>query len=224
MSFDLIIWDCDGCLVDSEVIACAIPAALATASGYPITTEEYIERFAGKSAGNGASDLVGEAGYEQLDAAFHEKVYQETLRGFTDHLKPIEGLAAVLSGLHNPMCVASGSSVERNRHALTIVGLLPFFDGRIFCSSQVAQGKPAPDVFLFAAQQMGVAPAQCLVIEDSVPGVQAAKAAGMTVFAYLGGSHVSESWRERIKAEKPDSIFDDMPALPSLIEGYKKTS
>lgn len=193
---------------------------MSTASGCPITTEDYIERFAGKSAGNGVSDLADESGYEQLDAAFHEKVYHETLRGFTDHLKPIEGLDAVLSSLPVPMCIASGSSVERNRHALTIVGLLPFFDRRIFSSSQVAQGKPAPDVFLFAARQMGVEPARCLVIEDSVHGVQAAKAAGMTVFAFLGGSHVSAAWRTRIETEKPDLIFDDMAQLPRMIEGY----
>ncbi|MGE4352119.1 MAG: HAD family hydrolase, partial [Bdellovibrionales bacterium] len=185
MPFDLIIWDCDGCLVDSERIACEVPAALATAHGYPITTEEYIERFAGKPAGNGISDLAGEPGCESMDEAFHKRIYDETLKAFSERLRPIPGLAPLLREMDLPMCVASGSSVERIRHALSFVGLMSFFEDKIFSSTQVARGKPAPDIFLFAARQMGADPYKCLVIEVSVPGVQAAKAAGMTVFAYL---------------------------------------
>lgn len=217
-SFELIIWDCDGCLVDSELIACSVPAAIATAYGFPITTQEYLDRFAGQTAGTGIAELARANGCDALGEAYEKEVYQATLDGLTQGLKPIAGLADVLRRLTVPMCVASGSAVERNRHSLSLVGLLPFFDGHIYSSSQVAQGKPAPDIFLFAAAQMGADPARCLVIEDSVHGVRAAKAAGMTVFAYMGGSHVNAHWRERIAAEEPDIIFDDYAQLLPLMQ------
>lgn len=222
MPFDLVIWDCDGCLVDSELIACSVPAAIATSYGFPITTEEYLEKFAGQTAGAGIAELARANGCDALGEAYRTEVYQATLDEFTKQLKPIEGLDSVLHSLNMPMCIASGSAVERNRHALSIVGLLPFFDGRIFSASQVERGKPAPDIFLFAAAQMGVDPARCLVIEDSVYGIQAAKAAGMTVFAYLGGSHVNARWRQRIVLEKPDVVFDDYACFESLIQEQEK--
>ncbi len=223
MPFDLLIWDCDGCLVDSEVLACAVAAQCLTAIGYPLTGQEYVNRFAGQTIAATLAVLEAETGKPFADRFSLDSFRQQVLALFETSLKPTPYVAEVLPLLALPMCVASGSSLTRNARALALTGLGGYFDkDNLFSAEQVARSKPAPDVFLFAAEQMKAAPEKCLVIEDSVTGITAAKAAGMRVLAYLGGSHVSEMWRQRVAAAQPDALFDDMRALPEMVLHYKK--
>lgn len=220
MPFDLLIWDCDGCLVDSEVIACAVVAERLTSLGYPLTGPDYALRFAGKTTDYAVDEIERETGQSFADRFSYLECRAKILEAFETHLTPTAGVHEALSQLDLPMCIASGSGVERNTKALRLTNLLPFFEGRIFSSSQVPNGKPAPDVFLFAADQMKADPSRCLVIEDSVYGVQAAQAAGMKVFGYMGGGHVTEKWRESVLAACPDLLFDDMQVLPDLVASF----
>lgn len=222
MSPDLLIWDCDGCLVDSEVLACAVAAQCLTAIGYPLTGQEYVNRFAGQTMAATLAALESETGKPFADRFSLESFRHQVLALFETSLKPTPHVTEILPLLALPMCIASGSSLKRNARALALTGLDVYFDeGTLFSAEQVAHSKPAPDVFLFAAEQMKAASEKCLVIEDSVTGITAAKAAGMTVLAYLGGAHVSAVWRESVKAAQPHAMFDDMRALPDLIKGER---
>ncbi len=137
---------------------------------------------------------------------------------FRLELKAIEGMAETLDRLEMPRCVASSSQPERIRYSLGLTGLLEKFEPHIFSATIVKNGKPAPDLFLYAASQMGVDPANCIVIEDSPAGILAAKAAGMCVFAFTGGSHARfPAFREQIAALEPDLLFDAMPDLVQLV-------
>jgi HAD superfamily hydrolase (TIGR01509 family) len=218
--FDLIIWDCDGCLVDSEILSCAMAARHLTAWGYSISTTDFIDRFAGRSYDTIGPMIEAESGrpFADFDLA---GLRQEVIRSFSQDLKEIKGVAKAVAELKAiDKCIASGSTVERNTHALKKVGLYPFFEGAIYCSYDVPAGKPAPDIFLYAAEKHGANPARCLVIEDSVYGVQAARAAGMTVFAFQGASHITPTWQQRVIEAKPDVLFDDMSLLPKIVMTY----
>jgi HAD superfamily hydrolase (TIGR01509 family) len=137
---------------------------------------------------------------------------------FRRELKPIPGIVEALDRLTIPYCVASSSQPERIRISLEVTGLLERFAPNIFSAEMVQHGKPAPDLFLYAAKQMGVEPAACLVVEDSAPGIAAAHSAGMRVLAFLGGSHVRQpGYRERLARLGPEREFDDMRMLPDLI-------
>lgn len=223
MPFDLIIWDCDGCLVDSEVISCGIEARLLTDLGYPISAEGYIHRFAGQSRETAMVTVEKETGRSFRGQYDPQKYAQAVLDEFTESLQTPTGMLEVMKDLSAESCIASGSSIARNTHALTVTGLLPYFENKIFSSLDVAHGKPAPDIFLHAARVMGVESRKCLVIEDSIHGIAAAKAAGMPVFAFLGGSHVNQAWRDRVEKAQPDLIFDNMRCLPDLIKKYPES-
>jgi HAD superfamily hydrolase (TIGR01509 family) len=122
-----------------------------------------------------------------------ETSYRATLlKAFETELKAMPGIKNVLSQLASKSCIATSSSPPRARRSLELTGLLPFFDRRLFTASEVANGKPAPDLFLHAAKQIGVAPENCLVIEDSLPGIKAAMAANMRVLHFVGGSHLKD--------------------------------
>lgn len=220
MSFDLIIWDCDGCLVDSEILSCSTAARHLTAWGYPISAFDFIDRFAGRSYDTIGPIVEAESGrpFASFDLA---GLRQDAVRSFTEELKEIKGVAKAVAELSAiDKCIASGSTVERNTHALKKVGLYPSFEGVIYCSYDVPKGKPAPDIFLYAAEKHNVDPARCLVIEDSVYGVQAARAAGMSVFAFLGASHITPAWRTRVQGANPHVVFDDMSLLPQMVMTY----
>lgn len=183
----LIIFDCDGVLVDSE----------------PLAAQAYVRAFA-KHGLTINADVIGQCiGMKQADILIRidqltgqnfprdqaDTIWEETKSVFTEQLKPMAGIAAFLSTLPNQRCVASSSSLERIHHSLSLTSLADFFGENIFSSSMVKHGKPAPDLFLFAAGKMGIAPSACCVIEDSPFGVQAGVAAGMTVFGFTGGGH-----------------------------------
>jgi HAD superfamily hydrolase (TIGR01509 family) len=213
---DLVIFDCDGVLIDSEVIANRVKAEELRQLGYAITTEEMIDRFAGISGKETDEAIQHECGFD-LPENHRRRVQERILREFHDNLQPIDGIEEALSALKIPVCVASSSSLERIKLTLTTTKLINYFEPHIFSAHMVDRGKPAPDLFLFAAAKMGVASDKCLVIEDSVPGVQAAKAAGMRVFGFYGGTHCSAPHQERLKANGADLVFSDMRELPALL-------
>lgn len=217
MNFDLIIFDCDGVLVDSEVIACRVDADSLTRHGYPITADQVLDRFLGRSMRQVRLEVEAELG-RSLPDDFSTQLLEELYRSFVAELKAVPHIHATLDTIAQPACVASSSSHERMRISLGRTGLYDRFAPHIFSATQVRNGKPAPDLFLFAAEQMAMSPKQCLVIEDSAPGIAAARAAGMTVLGFHGGSHCRPGYADRLHAAGAAIVFNDMRQLPALIE------
>jgi len=216
-NFDLVIFDCDGVLVDSEVISCRTHAQMLTRHGYPISTEQVHDRFLGRSAREARLEIERELGRalpDDLDIQLRAELH----RAFAESLQAIPGIAQALDGISQAVCVASSGSPERIRTSLTLVGLYDRFVPNVFSAAQVKNGKPAPDLFLFAAEQMKVPPARCLVVEDSVPGVRAARAADMAVLGFHGGSHCRPSTAAALRGAGATATVDDMRQLPALID------
>ena len=186
----LVIFDCDGVLVDSEVLAARAWQAVLRQGGGEVDLAP-IERAPGMKQADIVAHLEREIG-RSLDPALVDRLWPATRALFADHLKTTLDLAAFLDRLPYLRCVASSSSHERIGFSLGVTGLARYFDpGAIFSASEVARGKPAPDLFLHAAARMGVAPARCVVIEDSKYGVAGAVAAGMTACGFTGGGHAT---------------------------------
>jgi HAD superfamily hydrolase (TIGR01509 family) len=154
-----------------------------------------------------------------LPPDFAARCRQRVLRAFDKKLRPISGVGPLLEGLAHRRCVASSSEPERIRHSLTLTGILHHFDPHIFSATQVTHGKPAPDLFLFAAAQMGVAPDRCIVIEDSVPGVTGARAAGMAVLGFTGGGHCRNGHADKLRAAGTEQVFGTMSELAAHLRG-----
>jgi HAD superfamily hydrolase (TIGR01509 family) len=215
-NFDLVIFDCDGVLVDSEVISCRAHAETLTRHGYPITAEQVLDRFLGVSDLEARLIVEAEIG-RKLPDDFTSQVKQATLQRYADDLRPVPHAAEAIAAIGLPKCVASSGTPEKIRHGLSCAGLYDVLAPHIFSASQVKRGKPAPDLFLFAAEQMNASPARCVVIEDSVPGVTGARAAGMTVLGFHGGSHCRPGYAGTLRAAGAAATFDDMRELPGLI-------
>lgn len=217
----LLIFDCDGVLVDSEPVSVAVLIDMLAHQGVEMTEEEAYQRFLGRSIASMTATLWEEYGIE-TDIDFLDHMRSALFERFRLELKAIEGMAETLDRLAMPRCVASSSQPERIRYSLGLTGLLEKFEPHIFSATMVKNGKPAPDLFLHAASRMGVEPANCIVIEDSPAGILAAKAAGMCVFAFTGGSHARfPAFREQIAALEPDLVFDAMPDLVQLVGNQK---
>lgn len=216
MPHDLVIFDCDGVLIDSELIACATVAACLGEIGIPVTAEEIAGRYIGIGTPAMLLDLESRGGLS-FPAEFSERLRWRTAAAFEAELVPMAGAETILAALTCKICVASSSTPQRLRHSLSLVGLLRYFDRHIFSASQVARGKPAPDLFLFAAEQMGVKPDSCVVIEDSVPGVAGATAAGMHVIGFTGGSHCKPGHPDLLRSAGAFATCADLGELPSLL-------
>jgi HAD superfamily hydrolase (TIGR01509 family) len=216
VKFDLIIFDCDGVLVDSEVIACRVDADTLTRHGYPITANQVFDRFLGRSMRQVNLEIEAELG-RSLPDDFSTQRLEELYRSFAAELEAVPHIHATLDTIAQPVCVASSGTHERMRISLGRAGLYDRFAPHIFSATQVPNGKPAPDLFLFAAEQMAMSPKQCLVIEDSAPGIAAALAAGMTVLGFCGGSHCRPGYADTLRAAGAAATFDDMRELPGLI-------
>jgi len=184
---DLIIFDCDGVLVDSELLSCRCLSEVLAEFGVALGVEHALELFLGRSTA-AIGQYYRERG-EILPDEFLPRLKARVLETFAGTLQPIPGVNAVLSELKTPRCVASSSDLDRVSLSLNVTGLASHFDNRLYTAQMVQHGKPAPDLFLYAAERMKADPARALVIEDSISGVQAAKAAGMTVWGFVGGSH-----------------------------------
>lgn len=217
----LVIFDCDGVLVDSEPISISVLVKAMADLGVTITEDEAYARFLGKSLAT-LIDILETEFNVHANEEFLEGIRTNLYARFRTELKPIPGISDAIDALHVPCCVASSSQVERIKLSLSITGLLPKLPD-IFSASMVKRGKPAPDLFLYAADQMRVEPRDCIVIEDSPAGIAAAKAAGMTVFAFTGGSHANfAGYREELDRLSPEVVFDAMPELIHLVRKQKR--
>jgi HAD superfamily hydrolase (TIGR01509 family) len=214
--FELVIFDCDGVLVDSEPIINQAHAHVLTACGYPINEKDLVERFCGMSDPEMLKIIEREWGHA-LPTSYAERVGLMIEAGFLQSLAPIEGVAEALDSLTLPICVASSSSLEQIRQKLKITGLLGPFGDRLFSATMVARGKPAPDLFLYAAQRLRTAPDRCVVIEDSPAGVDAARAARMTAIGFCGGSHCGPEHPARLQEHGAALVVDDMHELVTAI-------
>jgi HAD superfamily hydrolase (TIGR01509 family) len=207
----LVIFDCDGVLVDSEPIAVRIDVEMLAEVGVTMSEEEVIERFVGRSPEVILAETEARLG-RPLPEGWFDRGEARIRQAYATELRPVDGIAEALDAIDVPVCVASSSGHDNLRYKLELTGLYERFAGHIFSASEVANGKPAPDLFLHAASRMGAAPADCVVVEDSRYGVQAARAAGMDVFGYAGGVTAPEA------LEGPRTVvFDDMRALPRLL-------
>ncbi len=208
---ELVIFDCDGVLVDSERLSVRVDVVMLRELGWPMSEAEVIERFVGRSDRDTRAAIeahLGRALPEKWDEPF--KPLYEAL--FAAELTPVDGVLEALDRITLPSCVASSGTHEYLRSMLELAGLYGRFAGRIFSADDVARGKPAPDVFLHAAARMSVDPTRCAAVEDSRAGVQAARAAGMRVLAYAGGVTPAEL------LEGPNTVvLQDMRELPSLL-------
>jgi HAD superfamily hydrolase (TIGR01509 family) len=215
----VLIFDCDGVLVDSEPLACAVQAPQLARAGLVITGEEVALRYTGMSAADMRRAIEKQLGRSLPED--HEMRSAEALRkAFRSELQPVAGMTQFLEELDTAGVVrgvASSSSPERLELALRLAGLREFFAPHIFSSSMVPRGKPAPDLFLFAAQAIGADPAACMVVEDSVPGISAARAAGMTAVGFCGGSHCGPDHGQRLLEVGADHVCRDAASLAALI-------
>jgi HAD superfamily hydrolase (TIGR01509 family) len=214
----LVIFDCDGVLIDSEVIACRIDAECLTEAGFPTTTEDVLENSVGVASAIYFARLETKLG-KRLPGNFWQTVQARIAAEFERELRPIAGVADLLPALGVKVCVASSSHPERLRHTLGLTGLWAHFDPHVFSATMVRNGKPAPDLFLYTAAKMGAAPRDCVVVEDSNAGVAAGVAAGMRVLGFTGGSHCSPDHGKRLRDAGAAVVFDDMRQLPGLLAG-----
>ncbi len=205
------IFDCDGVLVDSERLAVRVESALISELGWPLSEADILERFVGRSDAYMLAQIEQAIGRPVPE---FQPRYEELLHeAFRHELTAVAGIEGALDSLRHQTCVASSGTHEKMRLTLGLTGLLPRFEGRIFSATEVTAGKPAPDLFLHAARRCGVAPADCVVVEDSRSGVEAARAAGMRSLGYCGGITPS-AWLEG----PGTTIFDDMGRVPALLE------
>ena len=219
----LIIFDCDGVLIDSEIVAARLEAEAITELGLPTTAEEICRRFAGTTTREVWATLERELG-RPLPDGFFEAHLAHVRDVFSRELEPIAGARAAVETVAVagvPFCVASSTQLPSLITNLGTAGLVDLFDGHVYSASQVKRAKPAPDVFLFAASQMGADPADCVVVEDSVAGVTAARRAGMPVVGFVGGSHVTAGHDERLKAAGARAIFSTMRDLDAVLTSMR---
>jgi HAD superfamily hydrolase (TIGR01509 family) len=211
--FDLIIFDCDGVVVDSEILACGCLLTLLRQHEVEIDLAEVYQRFLGRNFQTVSDQYLLWRG-EPVPGDFRAKWEAAIRLAYSASLHATPGIADLLATLKMPFCLASSSDLDRVTLSLSLAKLSDFFDGTVFTSQMVKRGKPAPDLFLHAAAVMGVPPERALVIEDSVSGVAAGKAAGMTVWGFVGGSHYAgRDGRPALEASGAVQIFDKMSDL-----------
>jgi HAD superfamily hydrolase (TIGR01509 family) len=209
---DLVIFDCDGVLVDSERLAVRIDLVVLRELGWALTEDQVIERFVGRSHESMVTQIEAYLGC-RLPEDWEERFQHLYRDAFDAELRPVDGVLDALSRITIPTCIASSGSHDKLRYTLGLTGLYEQFEGRIFSAEDVRNGKPAPDLFLHAADQMGVSPELCVVVEDSRWGLQAARAAGMRSFGFAGSVTTAE-----ILQGPHTVVFTDMRELPDLIE------
>jgi HAD superfamily hydrolase (TIGR01509 family) len=209
--FALVIFDCDGVLVDSELITNRIFASMLNELGIPVTLEDMFEQFVGRSMAACLEKIAGLLGRPVPEDFVHQ--YQvRTNAALQSDLKVVPGIEAVLDQIKMPYCVASSGSREKMKTTLGITGLLPRFKGKIFSVTEVARGKPFPDVFLYAAAKSGAVTSECVVVEDTPTGVAAGVAAGMKVYGYCALTP-----QHRLQEAGAHYTFDSMSKLARLL-------
>jgi HAD superfamily hydrolase (TIGR01509 family) len=220
--FDLILFDCDGVLVDSEIIAAEVESKLLRDSGFDITAEDMCIRFAGMDWKSILLTIEQEADIP-ISAQLLDKSEKLLDAALARRVKMIEGVPFALSKLREQRCICSNSSTPRLDLMLTKVGLKPFFEGHIYSAKDLGpdRTKPRPDIYIHGARQFDVDPSRCLVIEDSVHGVHAARAAGMRVIGFTGGSHTYPTHADRLIDAGAETVIARMVELPQMVEALK---
>jgi HAD superfamily hydrolase (TIGR01509 family) len=209
--FQLLILDCDGVLVDSERIVAVIMAKLLADEGLRLPVGEIVARYIGHSGEAGRRLIERDLGHA-LPGRFFDALRQQTSEALATDLRPVDGVFEALAAIDVPTCVASNGSREKMDRSLAFTGLAGRFAGRTFSAADVARPKPAPDLLLYAARTLGAAPERCAVVDDTVVGIDAAVAAGMTVFGFA-----AENVGAPALARAGARVFDSMAALPHLI-------
>ncbi|NDV01596.1 HAD family hydrolase [Pseudoroseicyclus tamaricis] len=213
----LVVFDCDGVLVDSEPISLAVTLDMLAEAGLPMTPREGYDQLLGRSLTTIATWAEEEHGVT-LTQDHLSAMRSRLIARFREELRPVPGVAEAVGALPWPVCVASSSQPDRIRLSLELAGLLPLFEPHIFSASMVSRGKPAPDLFLHAAAQMGAPAEACVVIEDSPAGIAAARAAGMRVIGFTGGAHAGPAnLAEAVANSAPDAIISAMADLPACL-------
>ena len=212
----MVIFDCNGVLVDGELLASAVVAQELTRAGFPLTAETVSRYFTGRRP----ADMLAEVELvtrRRLPDNFAATLTAAILRRFRAELRATRHVTHALTWLRGPKCVASSSGLDRIRASLETTDLIRFFEPNLFSASDVRNGKPAPDLFLLAAGRMGVPAGDCIVVEDSPVGVTAAAAAGMKVIGFVGGSHAGPRLGEQLRAAGARAVIADMRALKGAI-------
>jgi beta-phosphoglucomutase-like phosphatase (HAD superfamily) len=212
----LVIFDCNGVLVDSEPIAAEVLADAFERIGIAVTAEVILRRFRGRRPAD-VFAAVAAATNIRIPPDFPGEVATGTLRRLRAELRPVTHSAHALTWIRGPKAVASSSSPERIRLSLEITGLIRFFEDRLYSAASMRLGKPAPDLFLQAAARSGVDPSQCIVVEDSAPGIAAAVAAGMTPVGFVGGSDTPGRLAAELSARGARTVVADMRVLKGAI-------
>lgn len=212
----LVIFDCDGVLIDSEHLAARAEARLFRRLGLDIDEDFIRTHHIGLSWASQMKHMQAHFAW-QAPAGLKDLARSEINALFETDLKPIPGIARLLDRLATPRCVASSSDPERLRYTLGLTGLHDLLAPHIFSATMVKNGKPAPDLFLHAAATMQAAPADCIVIEDSIPGVAAARAAGMQVIGFVGGSHAGPDLGARLRAAGAVHVMTDMDGIAGFL-------
>lgn len=223
---DLVIFDCDGVLVDSEIIAARVEAELLTAAGYPIEAEELARLYSGLTFKDIMLRIEQES-QQLFQASLIGEAEAMVDRRLRSEVRAIEGVHEAVASVTGKRCICSNSSAERLQAMLTRTHILPFFDGRIFSSLDTPskKPKPAPDVFLHAADKMDADPRKTFVIEDSVHGVSGARAAGMRVIGFTGASHSHPGHADMLMeagAETAIRRWADFPAMLAALSEWSE--
>lgn len=219
-NIELVIFDCDGVLVDSEVIAVDLLLSELRAIDVNLSVDYFNQHFLGRSFAN-VKNKIFDSYQVVLAADFEANFEQRLLKVFETKLQPTPGIRLVLEKLDIAYCVATSSSPTRTQKALQLTDLSDLCAENVFTASQVKHGKPAPDLFLFAAAKMGVKPENCLVIEDSISGLQAAQAAGMLVWQYIGGSHMTAATPSSPDTNNDDNLCSSIARFSNWQNFYK---
>ncbi len=208
--YKCIIFDCDGVLIDSETISIGVLVDMVNELGANIEKEGSVTRFKGKSF-NLCMDVITEAISKPLPGNFEAEYRVRTFKAFKEEIQPIDGIKDVLENIQVPFCVASSGPENKIEFNLEVTGLLPYFKNKIFSCYAIQKWKPEPDIFLWAAKTMGFKPEECLVIEDSLSGVRAAKSGGFDVFGFTAHDYNNELAAEATKT------FNKMSSLLNMV-------
>lgn len=220
---ELIIFDCDGVLVDSEFLGIKLAISLLSQHGAELSLNEFTAGYSGLAW----NDLIEKVRVEKgvaVPEEIHQQFYPQLLASFAADLRRIEGTLEVISQIDTAKCICSNSSVEHVEYVLSLTGLKPLFEKDIFSAADLGAGraKPQPDIFLHAAERLRATPANTLVIEDSAHGVMAAKAAGMFVVGFTGGAHADASHQQRLLSAGADRVINAMSQLPAEIRRFSQ--
>ncbi|MEZ5771681.1 MAG: HAD family hydrolase [Defluviimonas denitrificans] len=221
MATDLVIFDCDGVLIDSEIISAKMLVAELARLGVTIDLDYVARHFLGRSYPTVMQQIREEFGLN-LPEAFEEQYRNRLLAAFERDLTIMPGIAEVIGALAVPYCIATSSSPRRARRSLEIVAFPGLEETPLFTASMVEHGKPAPDLFLLAAEKMGVKPRDCLVIEDSLNGIRAAHAAGMEVLRFTGGTHLQGRDLTPPDDARPAKTFDSFARFFQIVPQLRR--